>query len=577
MELKDIKKVMRVTYNKWLLNGYTNGMSYLLKIKTNFETAAWTTEVKNGTKVNIIIIGDKAMEMSNEIGNKKRMLENLLYHEFGHSKFTTDRFEVIDKELKKIYAKFELFNLFEDFRMENKVRELTSYRFNWFDYINPDFMGVGHHQPESLLLALKNAEHLLSEENVELVKNAYIKAYIENNTEKSELEAEEIFDKVLKYFAPKILEAQTALHLIPVMKEWLDEFYDEDELKREQEQQERLQEMAQKIAEAMKEAGLEGTCVPGSGLEMPMPSNDKDNEEESSESENQEGGDLQAAKKAEEKQSQGRETNQEINKNSEEVAGDAMEKLQSDSEKGKMCKGKKEDEIEQDSVIIEEFTTEDILRYCRGYGEDVDIKKAKKLLPAFEKFLKSNAVSQAVSRPSKRISTRNIMLDREKIYKRKVETSKNQKTISLVLDCSGSMSYVMPEMKIVIWIINNLARQHKIEGNIILSAWEGYQTFKMPMKDEDLNAISGYSRSEGIAHTFEATKSFLKKSDYVFCLTDGNINDQAIDKKSLARQGVRPIGIYIGDKAVNLKKWFDRYVNRQNAKTTIDEIVRKIK
>ncbi len=589
MQLNEIKKVMRVTYNKWLLNGYTNGMSYLLKIKKDFETAAWTTGFKSGKKVNYIYIGDKAIEMSNEVGNKKRLLENLLYHEFGHSKFTTDKFELIDRELKEICATFELFNVFEDFRMEQRVRELTSHRFNWFNYIDPKFMGVGYSQPESLLLALKNAECFETEEYEELIRESYFEACKkdaeEKGDERSEIEiisdAEDVFEKVLNYFAPKIIEVKTALNLMPVIKEWLDEFYDEDELKRQQEQQEALEQLAQQIAEAMQEAGMQGQSVPGSGLEMPTQSGDGSGSKEedgsgsnqSSEASDEEGGDLQEAKKAE----QNGEPSEELDNNSSEVAGDAKQKPQKRENTDKKGGGDKRDDVELNSVSITEFSSADIWQYGRREGEEVDRKAAKKLLPPFEKFLKSDSVKTATTRPSKRLSTRNLIQGRDKIYKRKTEVSKDRKKISLVIDCSGSMWNVMPEMKKVVWVINELAGHRKIEGTVTLSAAQGYETFKLPIAKEILDGISGYSGSEGLSYTFEAIKHHLKKQDYVFCLTDGDINDRAIDKKSLGKMGIKPIGIYIGQEAKNLKRWFDKYVNRQDAKSTVDEIVRKMK
>ncbi len=438
-------------------------------------------------------------------------------------------------------------------------------------------------------MALKNAECFETEEYEELIRESYFEACKkdaeEKGDERSEIEiisdAEDVFEKVLNYFAPKIIEVKTALNLMPVIKEWLDEFYDEDELKRQQEQQEALEQLAQQIAEAMQEAGMQGQSVPGSGLEMPTQSGDGSGSKEedgsgsnqSSEASDEEGGDLQEAKKAE----QNGEPSEELDNNSSEVAGDAKQKPQKRENTDKKGGGDKRDDVELNSVSITEFSSADIWQYGRREGEEVDRKAAKKLLPPFEKFLKSDSVKTATTRPSKRLSTRNLIQGRDKIYKRKTEVSKDRKKISLVIDCSGSMWNVMPEMKKVVWVINELAGHRKIEGTVTLSAAQGYETFKLPIAKEILDGISGYSGSEGLSYTFEAIKHHLKKQDYVFCLTDGDINDRAIDKKSLGKMGIKPIGIYIGQEAKNLKRWFDKYVNRQDAKSTVDEIVRKMK
>jgi len=258
-----------------------------------------------------------------------------------------------------------------------------------------------------------------------------------------------------------------------------------------------------------------------------------------------------------------------------EVAGNSMSEKESNTQFGK---GNKREVEEHGTVSLEKHTSYDLLKRGERYqSEPYDKKEAARLLPLFEKFLKNKSQVVSTTRPSKRMSTRNIMLDREKIYKRKEEIVKGEKTISLIVDCSGSMSVIMKDMKVVIAIINNLALKGKVSGNLILSANEGYQALKLPISDKDVDNIAGFSGSEGLENTLRNNISLLKQSDYVFVLTDGDISDGPIDKKLLASHNVKPIGLYIGEEAKNLSKWFDRYVNRENVKYTVDEIGRKIK
>lgn len=596
MKPEAIKKVMRKAYNRWYLNGYTNGLNYLLKIKKDFDTAAWTTQNKSGKKVNVIYIGDKALDMCQENSGKEMFLLNLLHHEFGHSRFTDQRFELIGKECEKIYTDFQMFNLFEDCRMEQKVRNLTKHRFGWFNYIKPEYMGVGHHHPESLLLALKNAEALINEDFADIAKDKFVKAYccaefqkpdsMKNQTE-AQVEAEGIVDRVLDYYYPLTTEAPTSLSLIPVIKEWMEEFYDTDELKCQQEAKERLKEIADAIKEMMKRDGMgEGGSIPGSGLDGDKKegkggSTDEESDEGKGEKSDGSSGktgvkefdDLSDSKKL----SEGGEAAQDMDKESEEVSGDSM--TPKPEKKGQHCKGDKreDDTLVQETEHVEEFSNAPLLKYGSHYKEEYDRKEVARLLPIFERFLKNKSQNVSTTRPSKRMSTRNVMLDRDKIYKRKDEIVKGEKKISIVVDCSGSMGRVMRDMRVVIAIINELAFKGKVSGNIILSGLEGYETLKMPMNRDDIESISGFSGSEGLALTMKENLQLLKQSDYVFCLTDGDICDEPVDKKLLAKHNVRPIGIYIGQEAKNLKEWFDRYVNRENAKYTVDEMARKIK
>lgn len=567
MKREQIMKIMRKIYIRWQLKGYTNGLNYILKIKEDYDTAAWTLTHKEGKKVNVIYIGDKALEMGEDNASQERLLANFLYHEFGHSKFTEQNFEKVNQEVEKIYATFQLFNLFEDCRMEHKVRNLTSHRFNWFNYNKPQYMGVGHHYPESLLLALKYAESVISDERADYAQEQFVKAYccaeFQNpesplTQDEAQEKAEAIADRVRNYYMPATVNASESLSLIPIIKEWLEEFYDVDGLKQQQEIKKRLEELAKEIIKRMAADGVSG------GKEY-------EKDEGSRKTGIKECDDLTDSKEL----SESGEAAKEMDKGTEEVAGNAMSKTEKSSNRRR---GDKRDIDEHGTVTDKEFSTEDLLKIGSMYRDKpYDKKEAEKLLPVFECFLKNKSQNVSTTRPSKRMSTRNVILGRDKIYKRKHEIVKGEKVISMVIDCSGSMGKIMHEMKVVIAIINNLATKRKVSGNIILSSGEGYQTLKLPIAEEDVDNISGFSGSEGFEKTLAENINLLKKSDYVFCLTDGDITDGPINKKNLAKHNIKPIGLYIGQEAKNLSKWFDKYVNRETVKAAVDEMARKIK
>jgi len=588
MNNEAIKKIMRKTYNHWLMEGYTNKFAYLLQIRKNFNTASWNTEFKNGKTVNVITIGEQALDMANDYGSKERLVVNFLYHEFGHSRFTSNNLASIVESLKKIYADFQLFNIFEDCRMENLTVEMTNHRFNWFNYVEPKFMGLSMTEPESLLLASKNGEIARSQDNYEIVKDAYLKAFHEKRVEEGderteieiEVEAEELAERVMGYYYPKILKAKTSTALLPIIKEWLDEFYDSNELKRKQEQEERFKEMMEELIKRMLEAGIESAGQPngdedGSGSE----------EDGESELEGKSGNsclksfdDLESEsgiiKKPKADTSDIVEVIGELTKIE---SGESGESGNGKKEENKFGAGNKKFHEEHDTYTIKEFSTNfNMLR--EDYKDDTLYNRplAQKLTMAFERVLVNPTRKVSTSRPSKRLSMRGLMMGSENIYKRKEEIVKSAKDISLVVDCSGSMWHAMREMRIVIAIINNLSMKGKVKGHIILSSTSGCQTLKMPIVDKDIDKIIGYWGGEGLEMTFKHTMPLLKKSEKVFVLTDGDLTDGSIDRKFLAQNNVKPIGLYIGEEAKNLSKWFDVFINRANAKATVDEMIRKV-
>lgn len=596
MNIEDIKKIMRRIYNKWVLEGYTNEYHYLLQIRKDFNTASWGVEFKNGKKVNVITVGEQALDMSNDYSSKERLVINFLYHELGHSRFTYEDLRTIQKGLEKIYAEFDIFNMFEDCRMEHLVRDMTDHRFNWFNYVKPQYMGVAHHLPESLLMACKYGEVLIYEDNLNLVKSEFVKAYLTQKAAEEddraeiviEMEAEEIADRVIEYYYPKILKTKTSISLLPVIKEWLNEFYDADELKRQQEQKKRLEELAKELIRRMNEDGIKSAGKSDSGHEDGEQedngsggSGDKDGEGDGNGNGKKKGlkdfDDLKdvaeigdGSEKPEDK-SKIIKVVGELTKSS---AGGISEDIK--KEESKYGKGIKQFHEEHNTQTVEEFsTTKDLLKF-----EDnnlYDRREAARLQPLFERFLKNYSRQLTTTRPAKRLSSRNLIMGREKIYKRKEEIVRGEKEISVVIDCSGSMGQIMPTMRIVVAIMNNLSMKGKVKGHIILSSTEGCQTIKMPMADQDIDCILGYWGGEGLKNTFTRTLPILKKSEYVFVLTDGDLTDGELDRKFLTKQGVKPIGLYIGEEAKNLTKWFDISINKPTAKAVIDEMARKIK
>jgi hypothetical protein len=271
----------------------------------------------------------------------------------------------------------------------------------------------------------------------------------------------------------------------------------------------------------------------------------------------------------------------EFNKNSVHAAGNSREKEDIESKSNKLEKddklnsGDKRDDVDLNTVTVEDFSNGNLL-YDRNDGE-YDRTMVNKLYPKFEKFVKSKNIKVSSKKPSRRLHSRNLILKKENIYKHKLETGQGKRVLSCVVDCSGSMGSIMPKMRVVIALVNRLCTLKNIHGYLMLSSSREYHTIKLPMNPDDIDKIHGFSGSEGLNNTMMHNIELLTKSSHVFVLTDGDICDDPIDKDSLRRRNINPIGLYLGKRARNLSLWFDRYINRETEEELIDELVRKIK
>lgn len=218
---KAIIKAAKSVYKKWLLKGYLNGHRYKIMLKRDFETAAWTFRKENGVNVNYIFIGDKTVEMVKDGVAPEKFVERQTNHELGHSVYTHRNFEAIDRALKRIDAPFELLNVFDDCRMEGRVRDEKDYEFRWPKYRKKKYMGFGEPEPKWLLNTVRNFEGNDLEEAMRAFMDANFKKGV------SELDSLYIALRVTEYYYPEALKCKTTLDLIPLIKEWVEEFPDD--------------------------------------------------------------------------------------------------------------------------------------------------------------------------------------------------------------------------------------------------------------------------------------------------------------------------------------------------------------
>lgn len=589
MNLDEIKKSMRKFFNRLeRKNLLPKKEKYEFRIKPNFDTACWTYKRLKGQIVNQIFIGDNAMATSNEFGSKERLLWNMLWHETGHSFYTTRDLEGISNKLNRINVPFSLWNIFEDCRIEHLIEKNYPHIFKWFDYRKPEYMGYGHGHPESILMVTYKNAGVITED----AKEAFVYDYIIRNSVDEHTEdlmadyAESIHKRVTEYYYPKIREADSSEELIPLLRKWKEEFTTDAE-KAMDELVERLKELANDIASEMEKDGIK-IYFSLNNDESPEHDSEDDSDEESNDSSGNHNedctngliidmSDISLSNNLMEDDF----NYLEFKEGSIKVIGNYEEEIftsltfgESESDKNfDFGGGGKGEDVEINTATIEDFTERNNLQdYPRCM---YDRHKAKKLLPRFRRILEVKSKKIATTKPSKRFHTRNLVNDRNKIYKRKDEISKKKKTLSLVIDCSYSMRDVMTHMNVLVGVVNQLAVSNKINGNIILSHQRGFHSIKLPMRDEDIDLIQAFHGSEGLQRTFVNTVDLLKQSDHVFVLTDGDIGDEPVDKKLLRLKNVNPIGLYLGE-TKSLSQWFDRYVSRSTIEALVDELVRKI-
>jgi hypothetical protein len=534
-----VKDMTRKTFLNWSIKGLLGDGLYRLSVSSKAETSSWSCQKKGRQYIHKIQISSQVPSMAKAF-KEETLVKNHTSHELSHAKYTERDFKKTSQLVSEEGIPFQLLNIAEDIRIEARLREESGYAYNHLSVQCDTINDPSSRTPEALLLSLK-----WEEEDAGYMVDKFCALFDESQSELADYYCE----RVGNYYYSQIKEAKDTLALIPILKEWTQEFDESDE----QETQQRIDGMIESLIEALQKAGID----PESFIEALF--------------------DLQSALQNASDESTSENSPSESDDETNIVAqSPELEKEQ------RSCADKRED-TEVDTVVNDDFTSRDIMKRFKEYVDedddysDIDWKKVERLTPTMEKLLKAPVVNVASTRPSKRLHTRNLITNRDKYFKRKMETSKSTKDISLVIDCSGSMGMVMPDVKAAIAIFNNLARKALVTGNIIFSAGSGYQTVTMPIKNEDIEIITAYSGSEGLNRTFQATIPLLSKSDFVFVMTDGDITDEAVDKKKLQMHNVDPIGIYIGQEARNLSLWFNRSINRYSIEGVVDEIVRKIR
>ncbi len=137
---KNTLKLMTVESNiQGNMLGVLSMDKHFIYVKPGFDTACWHYSFKD--EAHKICIGDGIFDrISMGYTNYQKIVDSYFIHEAAHSIYTCKNLVELQKKLKEEKLSFRLFNLFEDAKIEHKIRENFGYNFNWTDFedISPD-------------------------------------------------------------------------------------------------------------------------------------------------------------------------------------------------------------------------------------------------------------------------------------------------------------------------------------------------------------------------------------------------------------------------------------------------------
>lgn len=213
-----------------------------------------------------------------------------------------------------------------------------------------------------------------------------------------------------------------------------------------------------------------------------------------------------------------------------------------------------------------------------GSPETFDETRLNKLTQLFKGIIKRGMIKYNSIIPSKKLNIRNYTLGSDKIFKKSQYDNGKSEKLSVILDCSGSMSgsYLYAGKEFLL-ILNRLAKQGLIRGNIILT--ESLEQVLLPMPvDEKVISTIRTGGGEGFKKTIEKYGKILQESEKVFIFTDGEIGDIP-DSDYNRKLGIKTYGLYVGerDQTEQLRKYFDEAISQTTLEDVINELLKIVK
>jgi hypothetical protein len=496
-----------------------------IRIKPDFNTACWSYLPPHKIFVGTGIVDKAKTELDDDGLNG--YLKSFVHHEIAHAHWTERDLKTVDLELREIEVPFDLFNLFEDARIESRYRKDADFQFNWLKYEELVFTT----NPVTLLFLAIQAEGDLVKVS-EFIKNVDIEAaYVKDiltlkgvalNQEKPNLEAMvafmaasalpptldarekalKVWESVTTYYS-RIIEASGTKDLYPLLVEWIAEFG---------------------TPSVPPPGTMEGDLALGAKLQI----------------------DAEFRAKFEAKSLPSKEP-----ASKEELPG-----------KGKTL----DTSIANDGSVLQ------------AYARPPDASRVSQLTQKLMKFFEKKVRSVQTMSPQRRVSARHFAVDRP-YFRVKELVGKAKLKIVFQVDLSGSMDgFPINEGKILLSALSGLASSGHLEGHVLLSSGgpSRWELFKLPMAADSIARIQAFAGGEGLEDSLRANIKLMQDADYVFVYTDAQISDTPIDKASLHRHGVYTWGLFAGeaeDNHTEMQKYFDKSIIRRNAEELVEAML----
>jgi len=536
MASKKLKDAINYTYVKLSIANIVPKNPILINIKKDFETACWS--FKNNTHT--IYIGDKLEKDLLRKSNLKEKIFAYLYHELGHANFTIRDFAYVNKELKREKISFQLFNLFEDARIEHLSRTNFGYSFNWTDF-----------------------EELKEDSNNETILMTFFKII---QTENKKFFDTPYYEEAKKFYN-KTISCGSFEELLEILKDFVNKYGND-------------------IKNDLKELNQNFTLETRLGELIA-----NQNEETLDEEGNISCGDLELSALCEEDE----EIRNEMNNNCENIIQNSIDNVKElqesfDSERGvKYLK-----DIESSDTSTLEFSTSKDLFDLSQKPKKLN-KKEKNILDRIlidlEKMFINKDITKINSKTSSnQFNIKNVIRHKAgdfnvPIYKKSVEEEdeNKDKKIALILDLSGSMNGVPHKNQRILTVaLNRLAIKKCIQGYIIGSKigrkdLVHCQIVKLPSSEDFLLTSKADGGGEGIGYSIKKAMPYLKNCDHIFIFTDGQIHDLDLKFIKTNERDIydKTIGIYVGEREHSnerFKEWFKNTIIEDDLLKTISKM-----
>lgn len=585
MNNEKIKEILRKEKINAFFMNFLPSERVNIEISADIETACWSFIPPHR-----IVVGDEKHHSK----KSENYIQSLLWHELSHAKWTERDFKKTNIELNKMGIPFKLYNLFEDARIEHLFREATGKKFNWikdipnkevstpveifYSFVNNEgvykkegtnafgdaveirllYVGRGRYD-KGAVFSINNEGFYSVYQISSLLGNGYKlgavmykskasaaksnileESFINSKAQKAHGHVKIIFPDnkimdLISYESSKPL-AENEIQVLSVnLADNASATFD------------KVAEFYERACEARNSMEIIDICVewlkefPGSASDALLD-------------------DFQQGK------GKGK---RDI------IKPEDMENISGDSISGD------EQSSEEEKAAIPDLTrgsTQGLGRILQGSPETFNEIRLNKLTQLFKGIIKRGMVKYNSIIPSKKLNIRNYSLGSDKIFKKQQYENGKSEKLSVILDCSGSMSgehlYAGKEFLI---IINRLAKQGLIRGNIILTEYNEQILLPMPADETIIKSITT-GGGEGFKSCIEKYGHLLQSSGKVFIFTDGAIGDIP-DGDYNRKLGIKTYGLYVGesDQTEQLREFFNEAISKTSLEDVINELLKIIK